>query len=251
LGVLNDLNPLTEKIRAVSAPTRLTLDRARHTAVAFKFLPFRFLIVALSAFALLGALGCYDNNTGETTISGDIRFKLPAFPETGSNKIQVFTEMHYQPSYRTQEGPRLTPPDGAVPISGAEVVYTSVEDYKSMSNPGGDANRGVDLFTTNCTVCHGPGLKGDGIVTTYGFTTIPADLTAELTRNRTDGELFGIISFGGNTAFASRVAALTNPNIDPNTCVNSGTCPMPEFRKLLSESERWDLVSYIRSQQGR
>ena len=70
----------------------------------------RLAAVALGLFALLAALGCYNNNTGETRISEDIYFTLPAFPETGSNKVQVFTEMHYQPSYRSQEGPRLDSP---------------------------------------------------------------------------------------------------------------------------------------------
>ena len=101
------------------------------------------LVVAL---ALSTALGCYNNNTGETNIGDAIRFKLPAFPETGSNKVQIFTEMHYQPSYRSQEGPRLDVPDSAVPITGKEVILTSVEEYEVLANPGGDPNNGQALF---------------------------------------------------------------------------------------------------------
>ena len=210
------------------------------------------LLAALAAaLALLAALGCYNNNTGETVISGDIRFKLPAFPETGSNKVQVFTEMHYQPSYRSQEGPRLLTPDGAVPITGAEVVLTSVDEYDALANPGGDAANGSALYTVNCSVCHGDSLSGDGEITRFETNVIPANLKEELTVNRSDGEIFGIISFGGNTAYATRVTALTNPDIDPNGCVTAGSCPMPEFRKLLTESERWDLVAYLRQEQGR
>jgi len=82
--------------------------------------------------AIMFALGCYDSNTGDANIGGAINFKLPAFPETGSNRVQVFTEMHYQPSYRTQESPRLLPPDGSVPITGAEVVYASIDEYKNL-----------------------------------------------------------------------------------------------------------------------
>ena len=81
----------------------------------------RVALVSLGLFALLAAMGCYNNNTGETVITQDIHFTLPAFPETGSNKVQIFTEMHYQQSYRSQEGPRLDPPESAVPITGKEV----------------------------------------------------------------------------------------------------------------------------------
>ena len=210
------------------------------------------LLTALAvSLALLASLGCYNNNTGETRISGDIRFKLPAFPETGSNKVQIFTEMHYQPSYRSQEGPRLLTPDGAVPITGAEVVLTSTDAYKELANPGGDADNGGALYARNCAVCHGETLQGDGAITRFETNVIPANLKEELTVNRTDGEIYGIISFGGNTAYGTRVTALTDPSLDPNGCVNAGSCPMPEFRKLLSEAERWDLVSYLRQEQGR
>ena len=211
----------------------------------------RFILPLLGVIALFAAAGCYDNNTGETVVSDDIRFKLPAFPETGSNKIQIFTEMHYQPSYRSQEGPRLMPPDGSVPITGAEIVRTSVEEYKAMSDPGGDAGRGADLYALNCLVCHGERLDGGGPVMVHDPNMAPADLRANMTSDRSDGEMFGIISFGGNTGFTVRVASLANPNVDPDQCVNQATCPMPEFRKLLTEAERWDLVAYLRNMQGR
>ena len=212
-----------------------------------------FLVVAL---ALSTAVGCYNNNTGETNIGDAIRFKLPAFPETGSNKVQVFTEMHYQPSYRSQEGPRLDVPASAVPITGKEVVLTSVEEYAALENPGGDANNGQALFAINCVVCHGVNLDGQGLVMVTGPTMVPADLRGEVTMERTDGELYGLISFGGNTGFTTRVDALANPYdedgdpVDGERCVGQGSCPMPEFRKLLTESERWDLVAYLRGMQG-
>ena len=206
------------------------------------------LVVAL---ALSTALGCYNNNTGETNIGDAIRFKLPAFPETGSNKVQVFTEMHYQPSYRSQEGPRLDVPDSAVPISGKEVVLTSVEEYAALENPGGDATNGQALFAINCIVCHGTNLDGQGLVMVTGPTMVPANLMGEVTMERTDGELYGLISYGGNTGFTTRVPALTDPAVDGERCVGQGSCPMPEFRKLLTESERWDLVDYLRGMQGR
>ena len=205
----------------------------------------------IGALALLATLGCYNNNTGETNIGDDIRFKLPAFPETGGNKVQIFTEMHYQPSYRAQEGPRLDSPLDAVPITGKEALLTSVDEYKALPNPGGDAESGRALFAINCVACHGQNLDGAGPVMTRGANMAPADLRAEATANRTDGEIYGIISFGGNTGFTMRVPSLSDPTADLDRCVHQAACPMPEFRKLLTEAERWDLVAYLRNPQGR
>ncbi len=228
---------------ALSRSNRCSESRSRASAIGIALL-----VTALAMFAFVG---CYNNNTGETNIGDSIRFKLPAFPETGSNKVQVFTEMHYQPSYRSQEGPRLDVPDSAVPISGKEVVLTSVEEYAALENPGGDAANGAALFAINCVVCHGTELDGQGSVMVTGPSMVPANLRGEVTMERTDGELYGLISYGGNTGFTTRVPALTDPAVDGERCVGQGSCPMPEFRKLLAESERWDLVAYLRGMQGR
>ncbi len=210
----------------------------------------RTISIVMGLIALLAVLGCYNNNTGETTIGGDIKFKLPAFPETGSNKVQVFTEMHYQPSYRAQEGPRLLSADGAVPITGAEVLLSTGDEYAALQNPGGDSVNGGALYALNCLVCHGERLDGKGVVTGYEAPLMnPANLLGEATAERTDGELYGIISFGGSVGYTTRLAALASGG-DPDNCVTGGLCPMPEFRKLLDEGERWDLVAYMRQQQG-
>ena len=44
--------------------------------------------------------------------------------------------MHYQPSYRVQEGPRILPPEGSVPVTGREITYGSLEEYEELSVPG-------------------------------------------------------------------------------------------------------------------
>lgn len=206
-------------------PNRLTRRRTSSKLLLLLF--------GLAAFASI--LGCYNSRTGDASVGGAINFKLPAFPETGSNAVQVFTEMHYQPSYRAQEVPRRLPPDGSVPTIGAEVVYASMDEYKKVVSPGGDAQNGRSLYDINCQVCHGSKLDGKGKITEFAYSggPLPADLNVEVTRTATAGELFGFISCGGRQGCAMRL--LGRPSASP----------MPEFRRLLSEQERWDLVAYL------
>ena len=210
----------------------------------------------LPLLVVLAAAGCYNNNTGDVNIGGAINFTLPAFPETGANAVQVFTEMHYQPSYRVQEGPRLLPPEGSVPITGRELRYASVEEYKALTAPadivgrynstgGREAQR---LFAVNCVVCHGISLKGDGPIMdligadgdfAWDSGPFPADLTSGLTVRATNGELFGFISGGGRQGQASILSGRPTRS------------PMPEFQLLLTEEDRWQLVLYLRGLIGR
>ena len=202
------------------------------------------LMLALSLLAVMAA-GCYNNNTGETSIGGSINFTLPAFPETGGNVIEIFNEMHYQPSFRPQEGPRLLPPSDSVPVTGRELRYASLDEYGVLTVPDSavasyDQASGQQLYNINCAVCHGPGLKGDGPILPFiDKGPEPADLTADLTRTSTDGELFGFISGGGRQGLAARLRD------------RESASPMPEFRLLLTEDERWMLVQFLRSQIGR
>lgn len=88
----------------------------------------------------------------------------------GSYPLDIFYEMHYQPSYKANEPPRLSAPASAVPFYPAPVATSF-------------ANDGRHLFQVNCSMCHGPGAKGDGPVLqkmegTYGYTPlVPTDLT--------------------------------------------------------------------------
>jgi mono/diheme cytochrome c family protein len=192
---------------------------------------------ALVGLLLLAAsVGCYDSATGDANIGDPINFKLPAFPETGSNAVQLFTEMHYQPSYRSQEEPRRLPPEGSVPITGAEVVYTSLDDYNANPPKGGDSTLGQSLYNINCLVCHGAALDGNGPIM-MGFnynSALPADLRADGTRRSSDNDLYAYVSGGGRMGLALRFSGRATQS------------PMPEFRRLLTEQERWDIVSYLR-----
>ena len=202
------------------------------------------LVLGLSVLSI-ASVGCFNNNTGRTEIGGAISFKLPAFPETGPHAVEVFTEMHYQPSYRSQELPRLLPPPDSVPVTGREIVPESIEEFVELSVPDGvadsyDARSTQALFDVNCVVCHGSGLKGDGAIVDYiDSGPMPADLTIELTVDSTDGEIFGFISEGGRQGQAAY--RRDRPSASP----------MPFFRSLLTEDERWALVVYLRSKTNR
>ena len=139
-----------------------------------------------------------------------------------------FPEMHYQAGIRYQEPPRLQPPTGSVPTKGTDVPVDPAQ-ISAMRNPvtRTDATiaKGQALYMTNCSVCHGQAGKGDGLVAAKfknaNATTLPNDLTLPATQNKTDGQIWGIITNGGLN--------------------------MPRWGTLLTEEERWLLVAYIKS----
>jgi len=77
--------------------------------------------------------------------------------------------------------------------------------------------QGEGLYLKNCQSCHGiPGKKNWAKITPP-----PGDLSAEKAQKQSDGEIFYRIT--------------------------SGKTPMPEFRNILSETERWAILSFLRS----
>lgn len=99
----------------------------------------------------------------------------------------------------------------------------------SMSNipnpvppsPASLAN-GRKYFQINCAVCHGEKGMGDGLATKYGM--IGINLTADVTKNRADGYIYGMI--------------------------RNGRGAMPTYNRI-EEHERWDVVNYVRALQGK
>ena len=209
-------------------------------------------VLGVMVALVLLATACYNPRTGAANIGGSINFTLPAFPQTGPHAVEVFTEMHFQPSYRVQEGPRLLPPKGSVPVTGAEVLPTSLDGFNSLKIPQEFARSYDDAdawytYQVNCLVCHGALLDGKGPITTlvgadgdlaYDKGPFPADLRADLTRASSDGDLFGFISGGGRQGLAVRLRG------------RESTSTMPEFSKLLTEEDRWALVQFLRARIG-
>jgi len=167
---------------------------------------------------------------------------LTACASTGSYPRDVFTEMHYQQSYRSQEPPRLAPPRDSVPVTGREIVYT-FDEYKTLQVPaavaaGYDPARASKLYRVNCALCHGAQGKGDGPMRAFLTGFPPADLTGPASQTSTEGELFGFINYGGRIGFAAAQRGIESPS------------PMPAFSKLLTAEERWLLVLFIKSLAG-
>ena len=82
--------------------------------------------------------------------------------------------------------------------------------------------RGTALFNTHCTPCHGPAGRGDGPAAA-ALAAPPADLTAEHVDDHTDGDIFWWLTYG-----------------------MAGTA-MPGFEHTLSDTERWQVIRFVRS----
>lgn len=150
---------------------------------------------------------------------------------TGAYPRDFFFEMHYQPSYRAQEPPRLQPAPLAVPVTGREVEPGTFQEAAALPNPvplnPETITRAGALYTVNCAVCHGPSGRGDSVVSRMFQDTgsaPPVDFTSQRVKTRTPGQLYWTLTNGlGN---------------------------MPAFGKLLTSEERWMLVHFIRSVVG-
>ena len=80
------------------------------------------------------------------------------------------------------------------------------------------AKVGETIYTNNCVSCHGTPGKANGL---KSFNPPPPDLAGTVTQKRSDGDLFYIIT--------------------------TGKVVMPAFTTVLSEDQRWQVISFIRS----
>ena len=79
---------------------------------------------------------------------------------------------------------------------------------------------GKALYVSNCSPCHGDKGKGDGPAA-VALNPKPADHSSSVMQNETDGSIFYKIS--------------------------EGRSPMPTYKSVLTENQRWELVDYIRT----
>jgi cytochrome c5 len=107
-------------------------------------------------------------------------------------------------------GIRLGAQEWVVP----EEQKTKVSPFKFTAD---SIKKGETIYIKNCQSCHGnPGKKNWAKITPE-----PGDPASDRFQAQTDGEMYFRIT--------------------------SGKTPMPEFRNILSENERWNVVAYVRS----
>ncbi|MEI6575337.1 MAG: cytochrome c [Bacteroidota bacterium] len=103
------------------------------------------------------------------------------------------------------------------------VPWTAPASADAVLNPlAGNAEAakaGGMLFSKQCVICHGNKGVGDGVVG-INLNPRPGNLLLPKAQKLTDGALFWKIS--------------------------NGKAPMPTFKAALSETQRWQLVDYVR-----
>ena len=157
------------------------------------------------------------------------------FRSTGSYPIDVFQEMHYNQTQKSQEPPRFLPPVDSYPVEGGYISVDEIENIAELENPlVGDPtalHRGALLYKQNCAACHGLTADGDGyvggVLSEYNVTRPPAF---------GDGEGVVVIRDTGTTEVSP---GETFGNI------SGGKGFMPAFEPLLSVEDRWALVTLI------
>jgi mono/diheme cytochrome c family protein len=106
--------------------------------------------------------------------------------------------------------------------------WKAPEEAKDIKNPvkkndrGVSAVKGKKIFKTRCMICHGPKGIGNG-PGGKALAPKPQNLTLPMVKSQTDGELFWKVSNGRNA--------------------------MIKWGPILSESERWDVINYVRTLQ--
>jgi mono/diheme cytochrome c family protein len=109
-------------------------------------------------------------------------------------------------------------------IFGQQIPWVAPKTADNVKNPlGGDNSKLAEtkaLYVTNCGPCHGEKGRGDGPAAP-GLNPKPADHTSAAIQSETDGAIFWKLS--------------------------EGRSPMPGYKKIFSDEQRWELVNYIRS----
>jgi mono/diheme cytochrome c family protein len=151
-----------------------------------------------------------------------------------------FTDFKQQPKIDPWESvsdsiPPRGNPQSSVPVYGTAApgyeygraaAIAVIDSMSGIPNPTApderSLNNGRINFQINCAVCHGPLGQGNGPATRYGMAGI--NLTSDVTKNRTDGYIFGMI--------------------------RNGRGLMPTYNRI-EEPDRWDIVNYVRALQGK
>ena len=169
-------------------------------------------LLPVLALVVLAAVACQPGDPGRST---------------GAYKIDVFQEMHYDQTFKAQEPPRFLPPEDSIPVTGGKLpLPESRSEAATLANPvAGNPTvfaRAALVYNINCAACHGQTAGGDGFV----------------------GGRFIAYGAPGPPSFASeRIQALRSG--ETYYSITEGFGFMPAFGNLLSDEDRWTLVSLI------
>jgi mono/diheme cytochrome c family protein len=102
--------------------------------------------------------------------------------------------------------------------------WVAPKEADNIKNPlAGTTNTLSDakaLYIANCGPCHGDKGRGDGPAAA-GLNPKPADHSSAAVQSESDGALFWKLS--------------------------EGRAPMPAYKKIFTDQQRWELVNYIRT----
>ena len=102
--------------------------------------------------------------------------------------------------------------------------WVAPKDADNLKNPlAGNTSTMADakaLYVANCGPCHGDKGRGDGPAAA-GLNPKPADHSSANVQAQTDGALFWKLS--------------------------EGRAPMPGYKKIFTDQQRWELINYIRT----
>jgi len=128
--------------------------------------------------------------------------------------------MDDQQSYKPYKTPVLSPPAGAVPVSGKEIVSPTSELKNPITPTAASVSQGKALFDINCAMCHGQTSAERGPVGKK-LVPPPPGLDHTMVKGLSDSTILKAITFGFGR--------------------------MPAFRDKLMPEERWDLVIFLRT----
>lgn len=101
--------------------------------------------------------------------------------------------------------------------------WTAPSEMDEVTNPFTNnpeaTKKGKIIYNQLCAVCHGKKGKGDGMAGA-GLNPRPSNLQLDLVQNQSDGALFWKIT--------------------------EGRSPMASYKQALNDSQRWQVVNYIR-----
>jgi len=137
-------------------------------------------------------------------------------------KIDWITFMEIQPSFDAQEDP-LPVPARSIPVDGAASIPNMGAPVNPVAADEVSLERGGNLYGINCAMCHGVTGEGNGQIAAF-LANKPANLTLDVTQNKSDGALF-------------------------LTLTNGVTDRMPPMVENLTVRDRWDVVNYMRTLQ--